>query len=550
MITHAVLGRELIRLGKGTVSPRAKRGRRLCGTGSPPPAANFPKRNESASGAAADQRASRRFRGLTTTAPPDDDAGMDGPGRYETWRGRARAEDGLAEARDAGHAPPEALLQQIWQAQRVRRDRLRLADGRPLAVLHPGFRNREAGPDFRGAVVQVGEAPPVTGDVEIDRAPAGWRAHAHAVNPAYAGVVLHVVWRAPAAPAERPTLALEPFLDAPWPELAAQGGPGEGEAAPEWLAGRCASPLAGRSPETVRVILREAGLARLRARAAALHARARDAGWEAALWEALFRGLGYKHNAWPMLRLAELRDVVRGHLGPDADALTAEAVWLGVAGLLPAQAPDAGELRRRWDAWWRERDALAPWTLPRTAWRFAGVRPANHPQRRVALAARWWREDRLPAALRGWFLAAPADDAPRAAAALQRLLEPADAGLWGRRFTLASRPAPRPPAWLGAPRATDLAVNAVLPWCRARAGGDAALAARAEALYAAWPAAEDNAVLRLARARLLAGHGARLGRGTAAEQQGLLQIVADFCRRAGALCTDCRFPRLVEQAGA
>jgi hypothetical protein len=57
-------------------------------------------------------------------------------------------------------------------------------------------------------------------------------------------------------------------------------------------------------------------------------------------------------------------------------------------------------------------------------------------------------------------------------------------------------------------------------------------------------------VLRLARARLLAGHGARLGRGTAAEQQGLLQIVADFCRRAGALCTDCRFPRLVEQAGA
>jgi hypothetical protein len=54
--------------------------------------------------------------------------------------------------------PPERLVQNIWHHQRLRRDDLKLLDGRSLRILHPGFWTHGAGPDFRGAVIQIDQA--------------------------------------------------------------------------------------------------------------------------------------------------------------------------------------------------------------------------------------------------------------------------------------------------------------------------------------------------------------------------------------------------------
>src|SRR6185369_7196915 len=96
---------------------------------------------------------------------------------------------------------------------------------------------------------------------------------------------------------------------------------------------------------------------------------------------------------------------------------------------------------------------------------------------------------------------------------------------------------------LGPTRVTDLAVNIVLPWLwvRAAEGRNDAVRQEMERRYLAWPSAEDNALLRLARQRLLGGASARALRGAAA-QQGLLQVVKDFCEQSNALCSECRFP--------
>jgi hypothetical protein len=101
---------------------------------------------------------------------------------------------------------------------------------------------------------------------------------------------------------------------------------------------------------------------------------------------------------------------------------------------------------------------------------------------------------------------------------------------------------------LGATRVTDLAVNVVLPWLWIRAveGRNDRLRQEMEQRYFSWPAAEDNALLRLARQRLLGGTS-RKATPRAAAQQGLLQIVKDFCEHSNALCADCRFPELVRQ---
>src|SRR5258705_3027372 len=94
----------------------------------------------------------------------------------------------------------------------------------------------------------------------------------------------------------------------------------------------------------------------------------------------------------------------------------------------------------------------------------------------------------------------------------------------------------------------DRAVNVVLPWLWSRAveGRNETLRAEMERRYFACPAAEDNAVVKLARQRLLGGTSARSLRGAAA-QQGLLQIVKDYCEHSNALCTECRFPELVSR---
>ena len=65
-----------------------------------------------------------------------------------------------------------------------------------------------------------------------------------------------------------------------------------------------------------------------------------------------------------------------------------------------------------------------------------------------------------------------------------------------------------------------------------------------ERRYFAWPAAEDNSVLKLARQRLL-GKFKRAHFENGGAQQGLMQIVRDFCEHSNAICEDCRFPELV-----
>ena len=94
----------------------------------------------------------------------------------------------------------------------------------------------------------------------------------------------------------------------------------------------------------------------------------------------------------------------------------------------------------------------------------------------------------------------------------------------------------------------DLAMNVILPWLWVRAleGKNPTLQEEMERRYYSWPSAEDNSVLRLARDRLLGGASARMPGGAAA-QQGLLQIVRDFCEHSNALCADCRFPELVRE---
>lgn len=463
---------------------------------------------------------------------------------YAKWRPNSFA-DALLHEGDPS-IPPERLLQAIWHHQRLRRHELTALDGRRIRVLHPGFWNHESGPDFRGAVIQFGEDRPITGDVEIDLQAAGWKGHGHDGNPAFARVILHVVWNYEGdARQALATLAMSGFLDAPLAELSAWFSAEIPKGWPVELRGQCCAPLRELSADETAKLLNQAAYIRLQRKAHEFAARARQRGWAQSFWEGLFRALGYKQNIWPMQRIGELIPELSDSESP---VLEWQARLLGVSGLLPGQLTGRRKtndayVARLWNLWWRERERFETVTLPKHLWRFSGVRPANHPQRRLALAAHWLGSRGFLARLDQWFEC----DQKHVSHSLLEVLQSGPDEFWDRHFTVHSSRCAKPRPLIGLSRATDLAINVILPWfwSRAAVGKNQMLRTVAEERYFIWPSAQDNVVLRLAEQRLLGGE-ARLPR-TAAAQQGLLQIVRDFCDHSNAVCAECRFPDFVRQ---
>ncbi len=69
---------------------------------------------------------------------------------------------------------------------------LRTEQGHHYRLIFQGRRGGPAGPDFRDAILECTDGTRIRGDVELHLRPGGWYAHAHATDPRYNEVVLHV----------------------------------------------------------------------------------------------------------------------------------------------------------------------------------------------------------------------------------------------------------------------------------------------------------------------------------------------------------------------
>jgi hypothetical protein len=464
---------------------------------------------------------------------------------YAQWRAQTVAANFLRDEQ----FPTERLLQAIWQHQRLKRGELKTADGKSVRIFHPGFASVEGGPDFCNAVLQIGNESPVSGDVEIDLSASGWRAHGHDKNKNFQNVILHVVWDETISASNKnvpEVLSLKNALDAPLAELSLSLENESLRSLPENQRGKCCAPLRELDEAKLTELLRQAARVRFESKANAICARAKNSGWEQTLWENLFRALGYKHNVWPMQNLAETKSTWSRRAN---SAFEFQARLLGVGGLLPdeltrAQKSSDTYLRRAWDFWWRERDGFENCILPRAVWKFHGLRPANHPQRRLALASHWLADRNFISKIESWSAAEISDK--KLLDSLLEIFQVERDEFWSWHWTFKSARMKKPQPLLGDARVTDLAVNVILPWLwiRAKEGGNGKIQNEVERRFFAWPAAEDNSVLKLARQRLL-GVGKSRVLNSAATQQGLMQIVRDFCEHSNAVCDDCRFPELV-----
>lgn len=196
----------------------------------------------------------------------------------------------------------ERHVQAIWYDRDLRPIQLFTNGGQPVRVVHPGEWNRVAGPDFRGAVLEIGiERRRLVGDVEIHLSPSDWDAHGHGSNPAYRNVIAHVTWHDGEAPATLPKDAVSIWIgryradDIGFSPESIDVGTYPFDKLP--TDERPCRRRTGRDPERARRILAGAGMWRLRAKAERISGRLRAEDDQQVFYSEVMNALGYGKNS-------------------------------------------------------------------------------------------------------------------------------------------------------------------------------------------------------------------------------------------------------------
>ena len=193
----------------------------------------------------------------------------------------------------------EADLWRLWEGQRFPKGALVTAAGEALRVIFRGRPGAGPGPDFRGAMIASPRGL-LSGDVELHVRTSDFRRHGHGGDPAYANVVLHVVFfddeggeTALPGGGAAPVLALGGIRVADWLERPARWGE------------PCRSAVERMTAAGVGAALDRLGAMRFRQKTAAWRKRlASGEGIEEALWSGLLEALAYGGERAAFRRLA------------------------------------------------------------------------------------------------------------------------------------------------------------------------------------------------------------------------------------------------------
>ena len=293
----------------------------------------------------------------------------------------------------------EELLHYTWKHKLFPLQPLATADGRPVEVIDPGLHNRNAGPDFFNAKVNIGGTLWV-GNVEIHTKASDWYQHGHDKDCNYDNVVLHVCETVDAdVRNSRGELIAQMQLAVPGHVR---------EQYEQLLTADQYPPCYQIVPELSRLTVRSWMAAlqteRLEQKTAAISRRADllNGAWEDAYFVTLARNYGFGINGdafeqWamgvPLQAVARHRD----------NLFQVEAIFMGQAGLLELDTvPQHYQQDALADGYFTKlRDEyhylahkfqLRP--MDAAQWRFLRLRPQNFPHIRISQLARLYHEQR------------------------------------------------------------------------------------------------------------------------------------------------------------
>ena len=440
----------------------------------------------------------------------------------------------------------ERYLQIIWN-ERFLCSHPKILDGRELRIVSSGIWNRGKGPDFRGAVILLGDRV-YRGDVELHRYSSEWFLHGHAGDPAYADVILHVVWCDDLSGHEEkctgiPTLELRSQLLSGWESLFESVEMTFYPHSREIPPGACALRWALSDDDHLKRILSAAGYARFQRHGRELLRRGMEIDLAQSLYERIFDALGYSANREQFRQLSQALPLsVLQCYRQNVNALL--SLVFGVSGLLPDPTtttvlPELQSwLSGAWKTWWNS--GLTAMEIP---WNRYGSRPLNSVYRRLAAGALWlYRCQCDPLSWLDECLSLSGGDSK---SLLQGLLSPlSNESPWDGIRDFQHALMPRPATLIGIDRRRDIALNVLLPFLGARAElqGDSATEAIARGAWELLPRPQSNQRLQEAALRFLTPPSRWHALITnAAQQQGMMDIYQNFCLALDHDCNECPF---------
>lgn len=276
----------------------------------------------------------------------------------------------------------ERLLHFVWQFQYFDRQDLATTRNEKVNVIHPGFLNKDSGPDFTHGKVYL-DGMLWHGHIEIHLKSSDWYLHKHQRDDAYDSVILHVVWENDKE-VYRKDGALIPAVELKHkvlPSLIRR----YNSLVNSPMKIPCSDSLPG-VKEIIRLsMLDKALMERLENKAAFIHElNVRNQGdWEETAYQVLAKNMGFKVNSDSFLQLAQSLPV--RILAKHADQpRQVEALLFGQAGFLDGKTGDPYFLSLKKEYEFLRHKYNLEARLSEMHWKFLRMRPGNFPTVRIA----------------------------------------------------------------------------------------------------------------------------------------------------------------------
>ena len=301
--------------------------------------------------------------------------------------------------------------------------------------------------------------------------------------------------------------------------------------------------LASWQPSDRVALLEAAGEERLRLKTCRIAETIKERGREQAFYEEIMCSLGYKHNRTPFRQIALRVSLQALNDEAGGDAMKAYSLFLGVGGVLPAKTSmrwydETKEfIRQLWDNWWKQRSKWETQCLAPASWHLLGLRPQNHPVRRLAAAAVLFTSKKtLLASFDDLDISDPKDWYRKAEYLIQ---QGSQMDFWKRRLSFSTKPQDAAIEMIGGGRVAAMVSNVVIPFLAASGVDITPL------LQHLPPEENNNIIRRTAYALFGRDHNPALYQ-TGLRQQGIIQIFHDFCLNNKTACRDCRLAASLE----
>lgn len=282
----------------------------------------------------------------------------------------------------------EDFLHYLWKHRQFDLSDLRTEQNEDLEIIHCGYHNENAGPDFLDARVKI-NGTLWAGNVEIHISSSDWYKHGHQNDPAYDNVILHVVFnqdRAVEAPEGSvvPALTLKDRIDYQ-SYRKYKAWVAEGKFIP-------CDKIVHQVPQLIKTsAVHAAAVERLSSKSEISrdHLLQTKGDMEGAFYRIFLRALGMKVNALPFEQLAKTtpHELIRK---VSQREIQLEALLLGQAGFLAAAKSDHSHVKtlQKEFEFLKKKYGLNP--MPISAWKLFRLRPQNFPQVRLAQLATFY----------------------------------------------------------------------------------------------------------------------------------------------------------------